>query len=86
MGGWALNALFGTATTGDIFHLHQALDKLQGEEADIVHSENQITYIRNLELSSRVNSQAISNLSVVVKDFMVQSHDRFYELTRDIMG
>ena len=86
MGGWALKALFGTATTGDIFHLHQALDKLQGEEADIVHSlENQITYIRNLELSSRVNSQAISNLSVVVKDFMVQSHDRFYELTRDIM-
>jgi len=39
MGGWGLKALFGTATTGDIFHLHQALDKLQGEEADIVPSE-----------------------------------------------
>ena len=46
MGEWVLKALFGTATSGDILHLHQALDKLQGEEADVVHSlENQMSYI-----------------------------------------
>jgi hypothetical protein len=51
-----------------------------------VHSlEYQINYIKSLDLSSRVNAQAISNLSSVVKDFMVQSHDEFYEVTRDIM-
>ena len=44
-----------------------------------------MTYIQSLELSSRVNSQAISNFLALVKDFMVQSHDRFCELTRDIM-
>jgi hypothetical protein len=54
---------------------------LQEKDADIVHSlENQITYIKSLDLSSRMNSQ-ISNLSTVVRDFMVQSHVKFYEVT-----
>jgi hypothetical protein len=52
----------------------------------MVHSlENQMTYIRSLDLSSRDTSQAISNISTVVRDYIVQSHDRFYELTKDIM-
>jgi tetrahydromethanopterin S-methyltransferase subunit B len=61
IGGLVLKALFGTATTGDFLHIHQAIDELQGKEADIVHSlENQMTYTKSLELPSRGNSQAIS--------------------------
>jgi hypothetical protein len=64
MGGKVLKALFGTATVSDIYHVHQALDELQGKEADIVHSiENQASYLRILDLYSRVNSQAISNVN-----------------------
>jgi len=85
VGGKILKALFGTATMSDVYHVHRALNEIQRKEADIVHSvTNQMTYIRNLDLSSRVNSQAISNISTVVKDCIVQSHDRFYELTRDM--
>jgi len=57
-----LKALFGTATTGDI-HIHQALDKLQGEETDVHSLENQMAYIKNFEFSSRVNSQANSDIN-----------------------
>ena len=52
----------------------------------MVHSlENQVTYIKNLDQATRVNTQVLFNLSTTVKDFMIKSHDRFYNLTRDIM-
>jgi ABC-type amino acid transport substrate-binding protein len=34
---------------------------------------------------ARVNSDAVENLSAIDKDFKIQSHDKFYEVTRDIM-
>ena len=39
---------------------------------------------KNLDLFTRVNKQAIFNLSTSVKDFMIKSHDRFHEVTRDM--
>jgi len=34
---------------------------------------------------TRVNADAISNMSTIVKKELVQSHDRYVELTREVM-
>jgi hypothetical protein len=34
---------------------------------------------------TKINTAAISNLSDNVKDIVIQSHDRFQQITRDIM-
>ena len=44
-----------------------------------------MTYIKGLNYVARVNSEATANMSAVLKDFMIQSHERFYEITTDIM-
>ena len=44
-----------------------------------------MTYVKSLDLSSRLQMQSIANLSTVVKNFIIDSHDRFYETTRDIL-
>ena len=33
----------------------------------------------------RVNADAISNMSTIVKKELMQSHDRYVQLTRDVM-
>jgi hypothetical protein len=86
IGGTILKTLYGTATTADILHLHQTIERLETKDADIVHSlEHQMTFIKSLALSSRIEAQTIFNFSTVVKDFMIESHERFYEITRDIL-
>ena len=66
--------------------LHQTIEELEARDADITHSlENQMTYVKSLDLSSRLQTQSIANLSTVVKNFMIDSHDRFFETTRDIL-
>jgi len=86
IGGTALKALFRVATASDVMRLHQTIEELETKDADIIHSlENQMTYVKNLDLSSRLQTQSIANLSTVVKKFMIDSHDRFFETTRDIL-
>jgi hypothetical protein len=34
---------------------------------------------------TRVNTEAIANMSKVVKDFMINAREKFYETNRDIM-
>jgi hypothetical protein len=34
---------------------------------------------------TKINTAAISNLSDTVKDIVIQSHDRFQQITRDVM-
>jgi len=86
IGGTALKALFGVATASDVLHLHQAVEELATRDTEITHSLlNQLTYIKSLDSSSRLQMQSLSNLSSVVKNFMIDSHDRFYETTRDIL-
>ena len=72
IGGTALKALFGVATASDVLHLHQAIEELETRDTEITHSFlNQMTYVKSLDLSSRLQTQAIANLSAVVKDFMI---------------
>jgi len=44
-----------------------------------------MTYVKSLDLSSCLQKQSMANLSTVVKNFMIDSHDRFFETTRDIL-
>jgi ABC-type transporter Mla subunit MlaD len=70
----------------DIRSLHHTVEQLQERNNDIEQSlTGQATYIRNLNQIARVNTQAMANLSSAVKDFMIRSRDRFYEVSRDIM-
>ena len=81
-----LKTRFGTATISDIHHLYETLDKLQSKDADIHSLSNKVTYIiKQLDNVTRVNSDAIANLSTLVKDAIVQSHDEFQHVNRDIL-
>jgi CII-binding regulator of phage lambda lysogenization HflD len=79
--------LFGTATISDIHQLHITLDEQQSKDADMVHSlSNQVTYVRKLDHVARVNSDAIANLLTIFKDVILQSNDKFQQVTRDILS
>jgi hypothetical protein len=84
-GGNVLKFLFGTAVVTDVQQLHESLDELQSRNSDVVHSLNdQLTYIKELGTQSKLNTDALMNLSSTVKDVVVQSHDRFQKAARDI--
>ena len=85
-GGTILKAFFGTATTADVHQLHKTLDNLQSRNSDIVHPlADQVTYIRKLNSITDINTDAIENLSTVVRDAMVRSHEKYKQVTKDIM-
>ena len=86
MGGTVLKTLFGTPTLSDLNQLHGTIDELKSKEADIVHSlANQLSYMKGLGQNPRVNADAISNISTIVKNELVQSYDRYVQLTRDVI-
>ena len=81
-----MKTLFGKATIADILQLHDVLNYLQIQNSDITHSlSNQLTYVKKLGTATEINAEAISNLSSIVKDSIIRSHDKFQELTRDLM-
>jgi len=85
LGGTSLKALFGTVRVTDLHQLHGTIDELKSKKADIAHLlANQLTYVRGLHHTTRINTDVISNLSTVVKDELVQSHDRYVQPTRDM--
>jgi hypothetical protein len=44
-----------------------------------------VRYIKRLDSVTSTNSEVIANLSNIVKDVVIKSHDRFKEITRDVM-
>ena len=85
-GGTILKSVFGTATIHDINSLHETLNGLQSSTSDIVHSlSNHITYVRKLDAVTKVNNIAMANLSSIVKNDIIQFHNRFQEIARDIL-
>jgi hypothetical protein len=61
-------------------------NELQLHEQDIVSSlANHVTYMKRLDTITNTNSKVLGNLSSIVKGVVIQSHDRFKEITRDIM-
>ena len=85
IGGTILRTLFGTATLADLNKLLNTLDELEDKNRDLVHSlSNQVTYVRKLDTVIGINSQAIANLTTVIKDNLVHSHEKFQNITKDI--
>ena len=84
-GGTILQSLFGIATVSDPHMLHETLDELKSKDVDIAHSlVNQVTYVKSLDHTVRVNTDAILNLSTILKNEMIQSHDNYQQIIRDI--
>ena len=85
-GGAVLKTLFGTATVSDIHDLHEVISELQSSQRDVIHSiSKQVTYIKNLATITGVEADVIANLSSIIKDVVIHSHDKFKEVTRDIL-
>ena len=85
-GGSILKTLFETATIADVQQLHDTINDLQLQNSDITHSlSNQLTYVKRLSTATELNAEAIANLSSIVKDNIIQSHDKFQEI-RGIFG
>ena len=78
LGGTVSKTLFGTVTIFDIQELHSVFDDLQTKNSDIVHSmESQLSYVKKLDKITAINADAIANFSNIVKDNIIQSHDKF---------
>jgi hypothetical protein len=81
-----LRTSFGTATVPDIRQIHDTLNEIRHQNSDTFHSLlNQVIYVKKLSTATEINVDAIVNLSYIVKDNIVQSHDKFQQLTRDLM-
>lgn len=80
VGGLVLKYLFGTATVTDVQLIHEVVEELRQRNSDIAHSVlNQLSYVQDL---GKINAESIANLSSVVKDQMIQSHDQFLSITK----
>jgi hypothetical protein len=86
-GGTILQTLFGIATVADLHMLHDTLDELKSKDVDIAHSlANQVTYVKSLDHTVRVNSDAILKLSTILKNEMILSHDKYQQIIRILHG
>ena len=85
-GGNALKFLFGTATLTDIHLLLGLLNDLQLKNSDMAHAlSSQLTYVKDLTTTTKLNSEVICNLSSIIRENIVQSHDQFQQVTRDML-
>jgi len=51
-----------------------------------VHSlTNQLTYVKKVADTASLNTESIANLSSIVKDSILQSHDKYQQFTRDLL-
>jgi hypothetical protein len=86
IGGSMLKTLFGTAVVSDVTSLHSVIDELQENQKNVIHSvTNQFTYIKKLDSIATVNVEAISNLSRIIKENVIYSHEKFQQAARDIL-
>jgi hypothetical protein len=73
IGGTLLKTLFGIATVTDLSDLHAAVNDLHRKQDSIVHSTNeQVTYLKQLDGTVRFNHEAITNLSATLKGIVTK--------------
>ena len=86
LGGTILKYWFGTAVDFEVQELYTVFDKLNSRNSDLLHSVNdQLSYVKKLYTVAAANAEAITNLSNIVKNNIVKSHDKFQGITRDIL-
>jgi len=85
-GGTIFRTLFGTATLTDLHSLHETLDELKSRDSDVAHSlSSQISYIKILDSTVKINVAGIANLSNIVKDIVIHSNEHYQQVNRDQM-
>ena len=86
IGGKILKTLFGTVIDSDVHLLHDVVNELQQRNADIVHSlANRLIYVKDLSTTSKINAEAIANLSTILRDQVIQSHDELQNMAKEIL-
>ena len=45
---------------------------------------SQLTYVKKLDTPTVINAMAIANLSSIVKDIVIQSHNKFQQISQDM--
>jgi hypothetical protein len=66
--------------------LHDVVNDLQQRNADIIHSlANQLTCVKDLSTSFKINAEAIANLSTILLDQVIQSHDEIQKMAKEIL-
>jgi len=66
--------------------LHDVVNDLHQRNVDIVHSlANQLTYVKDLSTTTKVNADAIANLSTILRDQVIQTHDELQSMTKEIL-
>jgi len=67
-----------TAFLAGLDKLHNILDELENYNSDLLHSlSNRVSYVKKLDTVTGINSQAIANLTTIIKDNLVHSHEKF---------
>ena len=85
-GGAVLKTLFRSAIFCDVHEMHEVFNELQGSQTDAIHSiSKHVAYKKQLDALTGVNSGTIANLSSIVKDVVIHSHDKFKDVTRIIL-
>ena len=78
LGGNVLQILFGTATVADLHGLHTAVDTMSKTQEAIVHSVNgQVTLFKQLDGAVRHNQDTLTNLTSVIKDYVLKVQGKF---------
>ena len=72
-----LKHIFGTATVTDIRSIHEGVEELRQRNS----VSSQLIYVKD---SGKINAEAIANLSSVVKDRVIRSHDQFLSIAKDM--
>jgi hypothetical protein len=46
---------------------------------------SQLTYVKDLNVNTKLNSEITANISTIIREHIVQCHDRFQQVTRDML-
>jgi hypothetical protein len=78
LGGRLLQVLFGTAKTADLEELHSTVNCLSKKQELILHSLNQqVSLFKQLDGVVHHDQETISNLTAIVKDYVIKVQDKF---------
>jgi len=78
VGGSFLKVPFGTATVTHLAGLHSTVDALSQKQSEVVHALNHhLTYIKQMDTTVRTDHEAIANWSMILKDFALNSQEKF---------
>jgi hypothetical protein len=86
IGGTFLKTLFGIATVADLNYLHATVSDLHKKQDTIVHATNQqVTYLKQLDGTVRFNHEAITNLSATLKGIVTKVQGDLQEMAIQVL-